>query len=781
MIELSLKFMKPYKQLLVLFALFIFFLAGKVMADETAQLVKAVEIKGNKSVSSLSILANVRTQPNQELSSAILNEDLKRLYGMGYFTDVRIEQEPMETGGIKVIFYVVEKPILTEIRIQGNHQLNEHQIKEKLKSVVGDFVDPKRVRDDVESVKELYAKKGFSNVAVDSSLNTDESSGQTTLIVTVDEGLKIRIRDVRVTGNDSVKAGDILGKIKTKKSSLWGWFRSGYLQSEDLADDVERIRAYYQELGFGDVEISTRTEKFGGDKDNSGDIVLVIEIKEGKKYLVGNFEVKGNAIISSDEIIKAVEMKPGQPFSRRRLRVDVGTIQDLYFEKGYLMARIHTQSVYNESTDRVDLVYSITENDLTTVGRVLIQGNTKTKDIVVRRELRAYPGESFNGAGLKRSKDRLSNLGFFEDVRFDTESTSEPNTKDLIVNVKEGKTGEFSFGGGFSSIDSAVGFVQVRQKNFDWQNRHTFTGAGQDFSLRLEGGSLRQNVDLSFTEPWAFGKPFSLGFDAYHKNAQGSSRSGRFFDQKKTGGAIRVGKEFNEYDKGLVTYRLESVEISNISANASRALRDEEGQNVTSSLSLVLTRDKRDNIFAPTSGHLLQGTGVVAGGPLAGDKDFYKLNGLGSVYFAQMWDMVLELKIRAGIENSYGKSNEVPIYERYFMGGTNTVRGYREQRIGPKDPGNNEPVGGEAFWVANIEETFPIYPKLIKGAAFFDMGSLSADMQDFGSGGVFSGVGLGVRIKTPIGPVKLDAGYPLDDIVEESKKVRFYFSISQGF
>jgi len=760
----------------VLTSLFFSGLASLSFAEEGAKTVKSVDIKGNKTVSSLTLLAKVKTHAGEELSTVTLNEDLKRLYGLGYFTDVRIEQE--ETAeGVNVLFVVSEKPVLSTIKIEGNKKVHTDQIKKEMQSVIGDFVDQKRVRDDVDAVRKLYEKRGFSEAKIDQVLDVDPATNQAVLRVVVDEGEKVRIRDIKVEGNQNLKAGEILKVIKTKKMSWWGWFRSGFLKEDDLEEDVERIRALYDENGFSDVEVSTQIEAI----PNSTDIILHILVKEGKKYLVGDIVITGNSVLKTDEIMKALKMPMAKPFSRRGLRLDVSNIQDLYFEKGYLAAQIRSESAYNETTDKVDLTYTVTENELTYVEKVRVQGNVKTKDIVIRRELRAYPGESFSGAKLKRSKERLYNLGFFEDVRFETEPGSSPNTRDLVVSVKEAKTGEFSFGGGYSSIDSVIGFVQIRQKNFDWQNPKTFIGAGQDFMMRFEGGSVRTNAELSFTEPYVFGLPYSFGFDVYRKDINSSGSAGYLFDQTKTGFDLRLGKEFNEFDKGLLMYKLEEVKISSIPDNSSQALRDELGKNTTSSLALTLTHDTRDNIYNPGSGLLLSGTGEVAGGPLGGDKDFSKLYGAASTYFRNFGQNVLELRARAGVADSFDDTPRVPIYERFFIGGANTIRGYRERRLGPRDPGNNDPVGGNAYWVGNIEETFPIYPDLIKGAVFFDIGSLSEKIGDFGSGTTFKGAGFGVRIKTPIGPVKLDLGYPLDDVAGEKKKARFYFSISQGF
>ena len=543
-------------------------------ADEAAKAVQSVDVKGNKTVSSHTVLAKIKTQPGEALSSVTLNEDLKRLYGLGFFTDVRIEQEETPEG-VKVLFVVSEKPIISEVRVEGNSKIHQNDIRKEMKSAAGDFVDQKRVRDDVEAVKALYEKKGFSEATIRHELDVNTDTNQAVLRVIVDEGQKVRVRDIHVIGNSSIKSGEIEKVMKTKKKAWWGWFRSGYLKEEELEEDIERIKSLYDENGFSDAEVTVEKAPV----QNSPDIALNVKVTEGQKYLVGEVSIVGNSVAGGAEILKALKMSSAKPFSRRGLRMDVSNIQDLYFDKGYLAAQIRSESSYNEGTGKVDLTYNVTENELTYVDKVRVQGNNKTQDIVIRRELRAYPGESFSGAKLKRSKERLYNLGFFEDVRFETEPGASANSRDLVVSVKEAKTGEFSFGGGYSSIDSIIGFVQIHQRNFDWRNWKTFTGAGQDFGVRFEGGSVRTNAELSFTEPWAFGHPVSLGFDVFRRQYNRSGTSGYFFNQERLGFDIRLGKEFTEYDKGLLVYRLEEVRISDVQDDASQALKDEQGKN----------------------------------------------------------------------------------------------------------------------------------------------------------------------------------------------------------
>jgi outer membrane protein insertion porin family len=404
--------------------------------------------------------------------------------------------------------------------------------------------------------------------------------------------------------------------------------------------------------------------------------------------------------------------------------------------------------------------------------------------VVIRRELRIRPGDRFDGGKLRRGKERLQNLGFFEEVSYDTEDTAVPNKKDLVVDVKETKTGMFSFGGGYSTVDHFVGFAEIEQKNFDWKNWPYFTGGGQDLKLRASTGSFTQGFDLSFTEPWIMGYPLSFGFDLYNSSHKRDSDVGYGYDEEVTGGDLRLGKEISEYLRADLTYRYDNIDISDISENASGDLKDEAGKNTISSTELGLTYDSRDNVFNPTKGNVLGGSIQVAGGPFGGDKDFWKFFGRVSHYFPLFTGSVFEMRVRVGIADTYSesKSNKIPIYDRFFAGGAYSIRGYRERKIGPIDPVSGDPLGGNSLFIGNLEYTYPLM-SFFKLAAFYDVGNVWSKTNDFGSGGLKSGAGVGFRLKTPIGPVMLDYGIPLNKAPGEDRKGggRFHFSMSHGF
>jgi outer membrane protein insertion porin family len=475
------------------------------------------------------------------------------------------------------------------------------------------------------------------------------------------------------------------------------------------------------------------------------------------------------------------EIKKGGVFSREKLTVDIATIRTLYFDRGYIFANVDESTSLDQGTGEVEVNINVREGGLAYINRINIQGNTRTRDIVIRRELRLTPGDRFDGGKLRRSRERLNNLEYFEDVGFDIEDTDVPDQKDLVVQVKEAKTGSFSFGGGFSTVDKVVGFIEIEQRNFDFTNWPSFTGGGQKLRLRAETGSTRNNLILSFVEPWIFDHPISGGFDAYRTVRDKDSDSGYAYDEEKIGGGVHLGKQFSDLFSAGVSYKFEEVTIENLDADVSADLLSEAGTNSVSAIGFSATRDSTDSQFSPTKGLVISSGADLAGGAIGGDKDFYRLQGRTNYYVPLKYKSVLEFRMRAGIVDAYGDSSKVPIFERFFSGGARSIRGYDERKVGPLDSSTGDPIGGEGLFTANMEYTIPII-EFVKLAAFLDAGNVWAEVEDFGSGDFKSGTGLGLRVKTPIGPINLDYGYPLNDEPgEEGRSGKFYFSVSRGF
>ena len=746
--------------------------AGEEPLPPAKKIVKAVEIKQNKAVSESFILSKIKTKVGSEFSQNIANEDLKRLYATGQFRDIKIDLSDYD-GGLKVTFIVIEKEILREIKISGNRAFKKKRIESLVKSKAGEVLDRRQVKEDAKEIAQFYAKKGFSRVKVEDEIKVDEATNEARLYISIDEGKKIRIKKITIEGNEEFNDKKILKVMTAKRRTL---IRSGFFKKDTFDVDIEKIIAMYKRAGYMDVQAEGKLDY----DTEPGKLLITIKVLEGRKYLTGDIVIKGNKIFSKDDIIEKLNMKSGSVFSQDNIRRDISSIQGYYFENGYINAEIKSDTTFNKDTERVDITYDVTENELVYVNKLIIKGNVKTKDAVIRREMKIVPGEHFDGKKLRRSKENLYNLGFFEEVTYDTEPTAVPDKQDMIVNVKEAKTGELSFGAGYSTVQDFVGFAEIKQNNFDLFNFPTFTGGGQNLKLRGEVGTVRKDYELSFTEPWIFDRPVSFGFDLYKKTISESESFGYGYDEKRQGGVLRLGKALGEWTKGDIAYRLEEIDISNIPEDASADFKLEEGSNTIKSVALLLSKDTRDNIFNPTTGWVRTGSVEVAGGPFGGDKDFVKYIGTSAWYFPMFGENVLELKLRAGIVDGFSDSPIVPIYERFYAGGANTIRGYRERRIGPKDPNTDDPIGGESMFVGNAEYLFPIM-KSLKGAVFCDIGNVWPTIEDFGEGSLKSSVGVGVRMKTPIGPLKLDWGYGLDKDTRQDDTGRFHFSMSYGF
>jgi outer membrane protein insertion porin family len=739
-----------------------------------AKTVTAIQVKGNKAISTNTIISKMKTRIGSPYQENVVSDDLKRLYLLGYFSDIKIDAEDYKDG-LRVVVTVSERPLVERINFSGIHRITtkDEKLKEQLKSREGQYLDYPKLDEDVRTFKKMYERLGFNQAQITYNVAVSKETGKARVEFLISENKKVRINKIIIEGNASFKRAQILRLLKTKQA--W-FFNAGVMKEDVLREDLERLKAFYRRNGFSDVKAESSV---AADKERPYLLSVTFKLEEGKRYLVGNVLVRGNAQLSEKEILSRLkDATPGKVFSDDALRQDAAAIQGLYFDKGYISVQVQETTFVNPGTGRVDISYAVTENQIAYVDKIKVRGNIKTKDIVIRRELRIRPGDKFDGEKLRRSKERLDNLGFFEEISYDTEDTAAGDKKNLVVEVKESKTGAFSFGGGYSTVDQFVGFVEIEQKNFDWRNWPYFTGGGQNMLFRGSFGTVSGGFELSFTEPWLFDYPVAFGFDGYQRSHKRDTSLGYGYDEKITGGDLRLGKDFLEYLRGDIVYRMESIKISNIADN-SPEIEKERGINLVSSLTPTLTYDSRNNIYDTKRGDLFTGSVQWAG--LGGDKRFWKFISRGSHFFPLLRNSVLEARLRVGIGSTYGSTERIPIYERYFSGGASTIRGYEERKVGPVDS-SNEPVGGDSMFIGNLEYTYPLFD-FLKLAAFFDTGNVWSKTGKMFSTKLKSGLGIGVRLKSPIGPIMLDYGIPLDKEPGETKRKsgRFHFSASHGF
>ncbi len=484
--------MLNYKEIFFLIpAIFMFFSTGvcEPADDEKADIpvtsvrVTSVEVKGNRRLADEEILSLIKTEKGRDFNQAVLTEDLKTLYRQGWFADVGIDTRD-EEGGKKVLFIVKEKPLLKQILFEGNYHLNSKYLKKQLSSGLNEPLNGQKLKKDLNKLKEVYESRGFPYAEVEEKTEIEESNNEAVCRLRIKEVPRVRLRKIRLSGNSSFPDKQILKLLRTKKK---GFLRKGVFKKKVFKKDMDRIGEFYRDRGYLDAKVN------GSFEYEEKAIFVKIVIDEGRRYLTGKVSLAGNVVFSRDELFEKLEMLTGTVFTYSSLYRDVAAIRDAYLEKGYLDVSVRPDVALTKDKDEVDVVYKITENKLSFVGEIRLKGNLKTKDKVIRRELKISPGERFDGTKIKRSIQRLYNLGFFEYVTYDTEATAEPGVKDIIFEVKEARTGQFAFGAGYSSVDGLVGFLEIEQKNFDVAGFPTFTGAGQDLKLRSEFGTRRKN------------------------------------------------------------------------------------------------------------------------------------------------------------------------------------------------------------------------------------------------------------------------------------------------
>ncbi|HBH97430.1 MAG TPA: outer membrane protein assembly factor BamA [Candidatus Omnitrophica bacterium] len=739
--------------------------------------VVSVEVEGTRTIATETCVARLQTRPGSPYLEHIVTEDIRRLFALGYFTDVRVETQSVAEG-LRVIFRVTEKPALGEVAAEGFRRLGKDKILQLLGLKAGALYDARLLKEGLDRVKAEYRRRGFARVEAASSTQVDASANTVTVYVVIDEGPRMLIKDTLVEGNLAFSDARIRKVMKTKRRQ---WFIRGVYAEQVLEEDLERIRAFYRRAGYQDVQASSEV---AAAPEGEG-LYLIVTIAEGLQHRIGTISLAGTVVFPEREIRQVLTIKPGSVYQQEALQETLRAIKQYYGDRGHINADVAPDIQLDPDTKRVDVTFRITENELVYVHRVEVQGNLRTRDVVIRRELRIHPGQPFDGKLIRRSIERLYNLGYFEEVNVETAPTDAANREDLLVKVKEAKTGSFSFGGGFSSVDRLVGLVEIEQRNFDWRNWPTFTGAGQDLRFRVEAGSVRRNFDLSFTEPWIFARPISFGFDAFSRTRLRSQDLGLAFEEQSVGGALRLGKDLTDALRVTWNYQLFRTDISDIVEEASADLKAEVGRSDVSLSGLGISWDSRDNRFDPTAGWLVFGSADLAGGVLAGDRDFYRLQGGASAYWPHGRRFVLESRLHTGLVQAYSGSSTVPIFERFFGGGANTVRGFRERRIGPRDPRSNDPIGGEATFMGGVEEVATLMSDergkpILKGTAFFDVGDVWQKVDEYGES-LKAGAGMGVRVTTPIGPVRLDVGFPISRLEDEKRKPRLHFNISRSF
>jgi outer membrane protein insertion porin family len=711
-----------------------------------------VEYTGPGTVSKERILAQIRTRVGQPYSNEVVEQDIAALYKTGSIQNVRIFAQP-QGDGLRVIVAVQTRSILREIVIDGAEHVKAQRLRKEIKLRLNQPVNEQQLEEARQKIIEVYQGRGFTDVSVQFRIDPiDEKRGTSRVVYTVTEGVKGAVSRINFEGNTHFSEKVLRKQMKTRgRTPIHFLDKSGRFDEVQLQQDLDKIREFYQDHGYIDVEVKdVRRERM-----EKGPMVLTIVVAEGPQYHVRKLAITGYQNTTDQRIRVLLKMKEGSVYSPKQLRDDAKAVADAYGSGGYVDLVVQPEGT-PAGPALIDVHYSIEEGVRSFVNRINIEGNTRTKDKVIRREVLVAPGDVFNTVRVDITKKRLDNLGYFAKVETYPEETDIPGRKDLTILVQEKRTGSLSFGGGYSTVDALVGFAELTQGNFDLFNWPSFTGGGQKFRLRIQYGTQRKDFVLSITEPYFLDRRLSLNGQVFYNEANYLSAE---YDQRNYGFATELRKPINSYTSATLGYQLQEIEIFNVAASASEFIQSQKGSFTESKVFSGVVFDSRDNPLLSRRGRRVSFSPYIAGGFLGGDTQIYGLDLEASQYFHLPWDTILVVNGEIATVSQWGNGNNVPIYERLYLGGSNNLRGFPFREVGPQDE-NGEPIGGKSMWRTTIEWTFPIIEKA-RGAIFYDTGFDNSGQWSFGFNHIASDVGIGLRLDLPIGPLRLDYGYPV--------------------
>ncbi len=721
------------------------------------------------------VLANVGTKVGDELNAAQVAADVKRLLGTRQFSTVTADAVT-RVDGVRLVLAVKRKYRLQgKPTIEGNTRFPDRRIRKWLGLAEGDFIDDHVMGSKSRAVDAKYREKGFRDVAMTWRFDVvDPVAGRSRVTLLVAEGDVARIGSIEVTGNDAVTTSEL--REAAHRPSPFNpirWFVPKRYEELELAEIKADVQGAYMDRGYLDATVAmTRRASLDGDE------VAVVTIDEGELYHMRSVKVQGIEAFRPEMMQPYVTLDEDDPASYGQIYRIGRALEDHYGARGYLSTVARPIVSPDRATREVDLVYQVTEGPLVKIRNIIVRGNSRTRDKVIRRELLVFPGQTYNKIRVDRSAARLRNLGFFDQVRPMPEEVGNPAERDLIFEVNEKRTGQFMMGAGFSSIDQLMGFVEVSQGNFDLFGWPNFTGGGQKLRLRAEAGSTRTDYLLSFTEPWFMNRRLAMGFDLYRRE-----RNYDDYDERRTGGSLSLTKALPGANRLTLRYTLEDTSITDVAdTNTYYRLEtydfesdtgdpyeySEEEDATKSALRTIWTRDTRNNPFTPTRGNRITGFGELMGGPLGFDTSLYGLGGRTASYFPMWFGHVISVKFRYEMVEGYGDTEEVELTDRLFLGGGRTLRGFQYREVGPKvirplDDGSYyaRPRGGQSLFSCSLEYTVPVV-KGIRFAGFYDLGNVWADPFELDPRDLARSAGVGVRFDMPGFPIRIDRAWIIE-------------------
>ncbi|OQY18654.1 MAG: outer membrane protein assembly factor BamA [Desulfobacteraceae bacterium 4572_35.1] len=770
----------------ILFALCLLPLLGGV--SFAADIVSAVRVEGLTRIDVASVQAVISTKVGQEYSLDRVDKDVRAIYALGYFKDIEVDAE--KSAGTVILKYILlERPLVRKVKITGNKELKSSKVRSALTIKTPSILHPKKLQESVAAIKQLYVDEGFYAVEVNTQVEKKKNN-EATVNFKIIEGTKVTINDIDFDGNSVFSERKLRGFMQTKQWWIFSWLTSGGTYNEAmLENDVAHIKDEYFNKGYVKVRVKQPLITLSDDKE---EMDILIEIDEGAQFFMGKMSIEGDLIKDEGDLMKLIRFKTGDVFSRKQLRDDVKRLNDFYADRGYAYVNVYPSTLINKEQKTVDVTFHIEKGIEVHIGQINIGGNSKTRDKVIRREMVTVEGDLYSAARIESSKKRIDNLGFFSEVNVDTAAGDSDEIMDVQVDVKEQPTGTFSVGFGYSSVDGLIGQGSVSQDNF----------LGRALKLNLSGsfGSESTTFQFGLLDPYFMDKNLALGFDLYNRDREWDE-----YSKKSTGGDIKLGLPLTYNTRTFFIYKYEQNEIYDVYRFASPDLLEEEGRSTLSSIYASISTNTTDYRPDPSRGYMSEFSIEFAG--LGGTERFAKTILDHRHFFPIKWGVVFSVHGQLGFVHKVG-DEEIPLDERFYLGGLSTVRGFDSREVGPWDwerqvvldsngqliPDSSDPSGYETVestterdFIGGVKEAYfnfeLIFPLLkdagLKGVVFFDIGNAWDQGEEYFSEMRYS-VGGGVRWKSPLGPLRLEWGYNLDPEEWESDS-QFDFSIGKFF
>jgi outer membrane protein insertion porin family len=743
---------------------------GPAVADENPEIVQDIQIRGNAKVESEAIVTLLKTRKADPLRAADIQEDIRTLYELGYFSDIRVYKSPVD-GGVALTFQVVEKPAIVSIEIKGNEELTEENIREKLSTKLFTIVNEATITNDVRIISKQYAEKGYFLANVTYTLEK-QGANEVALTFHINEGGKIQVGSVEILGNQFYSDLDIIAgtpglasRPYTRSSALGS---SSLYQEDFVKRDLEYISYIYRDQGFAEVKVAKPFQFIDPDRNF---VRLTFQVEEGLQYDVGSIDVSGDLLFEKQELFDEMKLKSNELFRYSRFTRDIEMLVDKYGDLGYAYADVNPKTTFDREKRLVHINYEITKGEKVYFGRMTIIGNTKTRDNVIRREFEVADSELYSGTGLTRSKTNVNRLGYFEEVQIIKErDEKQQNLLNLNIKVKEKATGQLQAAIGFTpSSSGSQGSQWFGQGRYDEKNQ-----SGKGWNTNLTGkwnGEENYSLDLGFSDPRVNDSIWSAGFSAFYSNDKRKQFDEVVVVDKKVGGSVFVGRKIIELIRGRLTYRISKTTSD---AGDTYVLPQFTSQGVSSSVIFSLIRNNLDNYIDPTSGtEVTLSQNFTGGSILRGDHQYMESSAVAAGYlpidFSETYRTYF--KLNGVLSYIYPMGDKaVPFSERYRLGGPNDMRGYDYGDIGPRfsllrSPGSRLTTinkGGDKKLYGQLEYFMPLIPEAgIKSLVFADAGRVYDDDEPIELKGLYKDVGFGFRWITPIAPFRFEWAYPI--------------------